>query len=214
MADIGTDHAYLPAHLVKSGAVTRAIAADVMPGPLEAARQTVTAANLADRIDLRLGDGLQVLQPGEATTVTLCGMGGGLMAQLLASGQGAPGGGTLDGIERLVLQPMESPERLREWLTGNGWRIGHEELVEDAGRIYVVMAAERGEQSLRRDELLIGPLLQEAGGQLLQRYSARWIAQLERALAGAQQSDRPEALARAAALKDEIRMLKEVAARA
>jgi tRNA (adenine22-N1)-methyltransferase len=207
MADIGTDHAYLPAYLIQSGAVPRAIAGDVMPGPLDAARQTVEAAGLSDRIELRLGDGLQVLQPGEVKTVTLCGMGGALMAQLLEAGD-------LAGIERLVLQPMESPERLRAWLTGHGWRIVHEELVEDAGRIYVVMAAERGEQQLRLDELLIGPLLQAAGGELLQRYSARWIAQLERALAGARQSDRPEALARAAALNEEIERLRAISARA
>lgn len=207
MADIGTDHAYLPAYLIQTGAVPRAIAGDVMPGPLEAARQTVEAAGLTDRIQLRLGDGLQVLHPGEVTTVTLCGMGGALMAQLLEAA-------SLASIERLVLQPMESPERLRSWLTGNGWRIVHEALVEDAGRIYVVMAAERGEQHLGPDERLIGPLLQAAGGEILQRYLARWIAQLERAAAGARQSDRPEAVARVAELAEEIALLRAVGARA
>lgn len=207
MADIGTDHAYLPAYLIETGAVPRAIAGDVMPGPLEAARQTVESAGLADRIELRLGNGLQVLKPGEATTVTLCGMGGALMAELLAAV-------SLASIERLVLQPMESPERLRAWLTGHGWRISHEELVEDAGRIYVVMAAERGDQHLEPDQLLIGPLLQAAGGEILQRYSARWIAQLERAVAGARQSDRPEAVARVATLMEEIALLRAVSARA
>lgn len=207
MADIGTDHAYLPAFLIETGAVPRAIAGDVMAGPLEAARQTVTEAGLLDQIELRLGDGLQVLRPGEVTTVTLCGMGGALMAQLLAAV-------SLESIKRLVLQPMESPERLRGWLTSNGWRIVHEELVEDAGRIYVVLAAERGEQQLSPDELLIGPLLQEAAGRILQRYLARWIAQLERALAGARQSDRPEAIARAQELTEEIALLRAVGARA
>lgn len=207
MADIGTDHAYLPAYLIETGAVPRAIAGDVMPGPLEAARQTVESAGLADRIELRLGDGLQVLRPGEVTTVTLCGMGGALMAQLL-------GAVSLESIERLVLQPMESPERLRAWLTSHGWRIVHEELVEDAGRIYVVMAAERGEQLLAPDELLIGPHLQATAGEILQRYLARWIAQLERAVAGARQSDRPEAVARVAELTEEMTLLRAVGARA
>lgn len=207
MADIGTDHAYLPTYLIETGAVPNAIAGDVMPGPLEAARQTVEAAALSDRIELRLGDGLQVLRPGEVATVTLCGMGGALMASLLEAV-------SLETIERLVLQPMESPERLRAWLTGHGWQIVHEELVEDAGRIYVVMAAERGEQHLQPDELLIGPLLQEAAGEILQRYLARWIAQLERAVAGARQSDRPEAVARVAELQEEIALLRAVGARA
>lgn len=212
MADIGTDHAYLPTYLIETDAVPWAIAGDVMPGPLEAARQTVEAAGLADRIELRLGDGLQVLRPGEVATVTLCGMGGALMASLLEAV--SLESVSLKSINRLVLQPMESPEWLRAWLTGHGWRIVHEELVEDAGRIYVVMAAERGEQHLQPDELLIGPLLQAAAGEILQRYLARWIAQLERAVAGARQSDRPEAIARVEALLEEIALLRAVGARA
>jgi tRNA (adenine22-N1)-methyltransferase len=207
MADIGTDHAYLPTYLVQTGAVPRAIAGDVVPGPLEAARQTVEEAGLTDRIELRLGDGLRILRPGEATTVTICGMGGGLIVTLLENGP-------LEGVERLVLQPMESVERVRAWLVANGWRLIAEVLVEDAGRLYVILAAERGEQHLRPDELLVGPHLQAAGGELLQRYLTDWLGQLQRALAGARRSDRPEAQARAAELTARIQMLEEVRDRA
>ncbi len=65
VADIGTDHAYLPIYLVQSGQVMRAVAADISPGSLESARQAVTAAGLEERISLRLGSGLSVLTPLE-----------------------------------------------------------------------------------------------------------------------------------------------------
>jgi tRNA (adenine22-N1)-methyltransferase len=207
LADIGTDHAYLPAHLVQTGAVPRAIAADVLPGPLEAARTTVAEAGLAGRVELRLGNGLQVLTPGEVATATICGMGGPLIAEILAAGPTA-------GLKRLVLQPMGGEEALRRWLAGHGWRIGDEVLVEDGGRIYVIIQAEPGVMTLENDDAFIGPHLRKKGGPLLIRYAEILKNQAERALEGARQSDRPEAQARVADLQNRIRMLEEVIANA
>lgn len=204
-ADIGTDHAYLPAYLVEQGAVPGAIAGDIMPGPLEAARATVMEAGLAGRIDLRLGSGLQVLNPGDAACAAICGMGGSLIADILAAGP-------LAGIRRLVLQPMGGEERLREWLTDNGFRLVAEELAEDAGRIYVIMAAEPGAMRLTEAEKVIGPFLINQRGPLLDRYAEIILGQLRRALEGARRSDRPEALERAADLARRIDMLEEVLA--
>ncbi|MDB4897285.1 MAG: hypothetical protein JWN15_3547 [Firmicutes bacterium] len=205
VADIGTDHAYLPAYLVQTGRVPWSIAADVMPGPLEAARTTVVAEAVSGDVSLRLGSGLQVLRPGEVATVTICGMGGPLIAEILATGP-------LGGLERLVLQPMGGEERLREWLAANGWRLVAEELVADAGRIYVILAAEPGVMSLTEPELLVGPYLRQAGGPLLGRYLRFLREQLERALVGARQSHRPEAVARTGALEQRMQILEEAIA--
>lgn len=205
MADIGTDHAYLPTYLIESGTVPSAIAGDVVAGPLDAARMTVHEAGLSDQVELRLGNGLQVVKPGEVRTATICGMGGPLIAEILAAGP-------LEGIERLVLQPMAGEERLREWLAANGWKLVDEQLVEDAGRIYLILVAERGSMTLTEGELLIGPHLRQHGGALLARYAEILLAQLERALAGARQSDRAEARERAAELTGRIGLLKEVIA--
>jgi tRNA (adenine22-N1)-methyltransferase len=207
VADIGTDHAYLPAYLVQAGAVPRAIAADVMPGPLEAARTTVAEAGLQAQIELRLGNGLAVLSPGETATATICGMGGPLIAEILAAGPTA-------GLERLVLQPMGGEAALRRWLAENGWRLTAERLLEDSGRIYVVMAAEPGDMTLSEIDELIGPLVRGAGGPLLGRYAGIFLAQDRRALEGARRSEKPEAGARARELEHRIHLLEEVVAHA
>lgn len=203
LADIGTDHAYLPAHLVQAGRIPRAIAGDILPGPLDAAWATVTEAGLLDRIELRLGSGLRVLTPGEAACASICGMGGGLIAEILADGP-------TEGLRRLVLQPMAGEERLREWLAAHGWRLMGEELLEDAGRLYLILVAERGEMQLSEGERLVGPLLRQQGGPLLARYVQIQLDQAKRALEGARRSDRPEARERAAELEHRIRLLKEV----
>ncbi len=207
LADVGTDHAYLPAWLVGAGRVPRAIATDLMPGPLEAARATVVAEGLTDRIDLRLGSGLGPVVPGEAVCATICGMGGALIATILAAGP-------LGGIHRLVLQPMGGEERLREWLCGSGWRLVDEALVEDGGRIYAILVAEPGCMTLTPTELVAGPFLLQKGGPLLARYAGILLQQARRARAGAGRSERPQARERVDLLEDRIRLWEEVVARA
>lgn len=207
LADVGTDHAYLPAALLQAGRIPRAIAGDILPGPLEAARATVAEAGLQDRIDLRMGNGLQILQPGEAATASICGMGGPLIAEILAAGP-------LEGIRRLALQPMAGEERLREWLVGSGWRIVDEQLVEDGGRIYVVMAAERGAMALNEAETALGPHLLRKGGPLLVRYAGLLLRRGREAREGAGRSSRPEVQERVQELDGRIRLLEEVIGRA
>jgi len=203
LADIGTDHAYLPAHLVQAGRIPRAIAGDILPGPLEAARTTVAEAELGDRIELRLGSGLQVLTPGDAACASICGMGGPLITEILTAGP-------LGELQRLILQPMAGEEHVRLWLMRNRWRLIAEELVEDSGRLYVVLVAEPGVMTLSPGELLIGPFLRQTGGPLLQRYVRLQLDLARRAIAGAGSSDRPEARERVAELGERIRLLEEV----
>lgn len=203
LADIGTDHAYLPAHLVRTGIIPFAIAGDLMPGPLEAARATLVSEALQDRVQLRLGSGLRILQPGEVATASLCGMGGPLIARLLSEGP-------LEGIRRLVLQPMGGEQRLRSWLGENGWRLVGEELVEDAGRIYVVLAAEPGRMELTDLETLVGPLLRERGGPLFAAHLGSMLRRARRAREGALRSPAPEAGVRAEELRRRIATLEEV----
>ncbi|MEW8979443.1 MAG: class I SAM-dependent methyltransferase [Symbiobacterium sp.] len=204
-ADIGTDHAYLPTFLVGQGRVQRAIATDIRPGPVAAARATVAAAGLADRIEVRLGPGLTVLAPGEAACVAICGMGGPLIARILDDGP-------LDGVARLVLQPMGGEAQLRRWLAEHGWHLVAEEIVADGGRLYPVLVAEPGRMELTRAEEEVGPLLLRQGGALVQRHVAEKLALARRALAGAERSDSPAARARAAELAELVRVLSEVAA--
>ncbi|WP_241154441.1 tRNA (adenine(22)-N(1))-methyltransferase [Staphylospora marina] len=140
LADIGADHAFLPIHLTLTGRIRFAVVGEVNRGPWSNALRRVQEAGLRSRIDVRLGDGLSVLRPGEADVVVIAGMGGTLMANLLEAGKDK-----LDGVRRLVLQPNIGGRRVREWLLEGGFTITAESLVEDAGILYEVIAAEPGD---------------------------------------------------------------------
>lgn len=136
MADIGTDHGYLPVYLVREGICPRAIAADLRPDPLEAARRHVTAAGLTEKIALRLGDGLAPIAPDEVDDVVIAGMGGETIAGILAAADWVQ-----DPRLRLVLQPMTRAEELRRYLLYHGFSIEAERLVQDGRHLYPVLAA-------------------------------------------------------------------------
>ena len=124
LADIGTDHAYLPVHLVQSGVCPSAIASDIGAGPLDAARRTVTENGLTSEIALRLGDGLATVKAGEVEDVAIAGMGGETIVAILEAAPWVQN----EGI-RLILQPMTRAEDLRRWLLTHGFTILGEHLI-------------------------------------------------------------------------------------
>jgi tRNA (adenine22-N1)-methyltransferase len=138
-ADIGTDHGYLPAALLLEGKVQRAIAADIGQAPLDRARATAVKYGLEERMDLRLGDGLHVLAPGEADAIVIAGMGGDTIVSILSAAPWARRGPTL------LLQPMSHAEVLRDALPGLGLLVTGERLVEDKGVLYPILTATGGE---------------------------------------------------------------------
>lgn len=209
VADIGTDHGYLPVDLVSSGRCPRAIATDIAAGPLAAARALVEREGLSDRIQLRRGEGLAVLAPGEADTLVLAGMGGVLMARLL--GQRPE---VAHSLYRLVLQPMTAAASLRRWLAANGFRFVHEELVEDGDRIYEIIVTEPGEEPGRQDmpDIMyeVGPILAERRDPLLDQLLAERIRRLEKALADLAGADSAGARRAEAVIRKRLEELREV----
>jgi tRNA (adenine22-N1)-methyltransferase len=153
MADVGTDHAYLPLYLAETGQIEKAVAIDVNPGPFASARDAVLRSGMADKIDVRLGDGLQVLVPNEVDVAVLAGMGGITMIQIMEASPNV-----MQTLTRLVLQPMIAASQVRRWLQSNGWRIVDETIVQDEGRLYEVLAAEPGWMEAS-DLLEVGPIL-------------------------------------------------------
>ena len=133
VADIGTDHAYLPVFLIKEGISSMAFACDVSDGPLENAKKTIEKSGVSG-ITLRKGDGLDAVSPEEVDTVVIAGMGGDLIARILESSPWIKN----DRYE-LVLQPMTAVEDLREYLCKNGFAIQKEEAVSAHNRIYTAM---------------------------------------------------------------------------
>lgn len=139
LADIGTDHAYIPIELLKSGKIDFAILSDINKGPLENARKEIRRQGLADKTDLRLGSGLEVLESGEVDQVIIAGMGGILIADLIEKKLGL-----CKSLDKMILQPMQAQEDLRSYLNKRGFSIIDEYLVREDFRIYEIMEVRYG----------------------------------------------------------------------
>jgi tRNA (adenine22-N1)-methyltransferase len=185
LADIGTDHAYLPIYLAKQNKISRAFACDVSQGPLEGAKRAIAAAGLAEKITACLGDGLNALpKENNVDTAVLAGMGGATMAEILENARGMA-----EKIKRLIFQPMNDGARLRRWLAENGWRIIDEELAFDEGRLYEIICAERGSMTIDSDILFeIGPVLKEKKHPLLKEHITALLEKSKKILQGMAES--------------------------
>lgn len=137
LADIGTDHAYLPIALCEQGKIERAIATDIHKGPYQSALAAVQNHKLDNKIDVRLGNGLYPLMPGEVDTLTLAGMGGRTILEILFARPDI-----LSEISDLIVQPQGLESKVRYDLLKAGWLLKEENLVEE-GRVYVIMAFSR-----------------------------------------------------------------------
>ena len=184
LADIGTDHGYIPAELLRSGRAEKAVAADIGAAPLDRARQTARLYGLENRIDFRLGDGLAVLKPGEADVIVIAGMGGDNIAEILSA---APW--SRDG-PLLLLQPMSRAEVLRQWLAEREFCLRAERLVQDKGVLYPILTVQgAGNRIITEAEAWGGVLL--ADDPLWGKYLETVILRLRRAAAGLERARNP-----------------------
>ena len=142
MADIGTDHGALPIMLVKSGRCQKAIASDINKGPVEIVTKRVGLARMVEKIEIRKGDGLQILKPGEVNLIVIAGMGGALITEILGT---SPNICKRNDVQ-LILQPNTEPGVVRAWLTANNFIITKEELAYDQGKFYEMMWTEFSER--------------------------------------------------------------------
>ena len=136
-ADVGTDHAYLPVFLVRSGRCPQCIAGDIGEGPLENARETVKEYGVEHKVRLVLSDGLDCPEYRDAQDIVIAGMGGEMIVDILSR---APF--LRNRRFRLILQPMTRAEEVHRFLSENGFRLVQEQAVTDAGRVYLVLCAE------------------------------------------------------------------------
>ena len=135
LADIGTDHGYLPIALCQSGKIPSAIACDINPLPLRSAEENIAKYGLSNKIQTRLSDGLKELAPDEVDDIVIAGMGGELIRDILSS---APW--VKDEAKHLVLQPMTHHDDLIRWLYENGFDIDRQAAVLDDGKYYTVLS--------------------------------------------------------------------------
>ncbi len=139
VADIGTDHAYLPAYCVINGICPNAFAMDVNEGPLNSAEQTVKTNGISDKIELRLSDGIEKLNPGEADVIVIAGMGGLLIESILKAHPEVLKEGTV-----LILQPMLAQKELREYLYSSQNAVTDEYLAVEGEKVYNIIVARAG----------------------------------------------------------------------
>lgn len=155
LADVGTDHGYLPVYLLQRGVIDHAIASDINKAPLDHARATAREYGVEDKMDFRLCAGLADISAEETDTVAIAGMGGETILSIL---EAAPW--TCDGAHTLILQPQTKIALLRRWLAEHGFAFLRERLVRDKGQLYAVLVVSRGEtRALSEGEALCGVLL-------------------------------------------------------
>ncbi len=179
VADIGTDHAMLPVYLVQNEICKKAIASDIAQKPYEGARTFVQEHNLTDKIDVRLGAGLEKIAPDDATDIVIAGMGGELIVSIIEAASW-----TKNEKYNFILQPMSKASILRSWLLTNGFSIESETAVTDSGRDYTIINSRyTGEKILPTEiEIYAGKLVpcqNDSARRLLRKQAAMLENQLK-----------------------------------
>lgn len=205
LADIGSDHAYLPIYALEHHLIRTAIAGEVIQGPYEASIKNVRSYGYDSQIDVRLGDGLSILTDSDhVDTITICGMGGPLIAQILQQGASK-----LKPHTRLVLQSNVQTEALRRTLEHLDFEITQELIFKEKGHIYELVVADYQSNSrpLTKQELKFGPiLLRYKNAQFIEKWQ-REVDALEKIKA---QLDATKHQQRLEEINAEIEMINEV----
>lgn len=144
VGDIGTDHGYLPVYLIENRISKKVIGTDISSNSLKKIKQFVDLKGLNNFIDIRLGDGLNVIKPFEIDTVVIAGMGGLLIRDILSYNKDVT-----DSITYFILQPNVAAKELREYLYDNNFTILDEKLVKESNKFYEVIYATRGKCLLK-----------------------------------------------------------------
>jgi tRNA (adenine22-N1)-methyltransferase len=211
LADIGSDHAYLPCYVVKKGLVPFAIAGEVVDGPFQSAQRQVRDEGLAEYISVRKGNGIEVVSDGEVDCITIAGMGGTLIAAILEAGKEK-----LSSVQRLILQPNISAISIRQWLLENDWELIDEGIIEEDQKIYEVLVAEKGDpkrpyKADLQTSLLMGPFLIDKKSAV---FTKKWLEEKRNweriltRLADANQSD--DIQQKREELETKVKMVEEV----
>ena len=207
VADIGTDHGYIPIYLVKEGICEKAIASDINKGPIEKAKVNVAFEGVSNKVKCLLGSGLNPLKVGEVNGVILAGMGGNLTRDILLA--------DMEKVKKydfIILQPAQNPEVLREFLYKNDYEIIDEDLIKDEGRFYELFKVKYNENSEKlvfEDELEyeVSPLLREKGHPLFKEFIEEKINRCETILSFIKE-DTEAAKKRKSDLEEKINKLK------
>ena len=216
VADIGTDHGYIPIYLIEQNLSPKVIAMDINKGPLERARIHIAGSGMSDRIETRLSDGLAAVKPKEVEEMIVAGMGGGLVIHILEEGKQIVS--TLKGC---ILQPQSEIQKVREYLVEHGFRFEAEDMVEEDGKYYPMMrvvppeycehkTADWQEDCKKEEwEYLYGPLLLKNKNPILYEYLKREIRIREDILLGLAGKDGERIKERMTEIEHELEVAKK-----
>ncbi|RRK11005.1 tRNA (adenine-N(1))-methyltransferase [Lactiplantibacillus garii] len=209
VADIGSDHAYLPANLALNQRISWGVAGEVVKGPFENARHEINKLGLNAVLEARLADGLAAILPADRIdTVTIAGMGGPLIRHILEAEPQR-----LNGVQRLVLEPNVGEATVRAWLAANQFQITAERILAEDGHTYEVLCADRVTHAVHYSEaeLLFGPFLLKEKSPV---FIAKWHRELQRSERAVDQMQRAKVVptAQLAAANAKINLIKGVLA--
>lgn len=206
VADIGTDHAYLPIYLVLNSIAPKVIAVEFNPGPLEKAKQNIIKYQLCDKIEVRNGYGFEPISSEEVETAVIAGIGGTSIIDIIESSQS-----TARSLNSLILQPMNKVELVRAYLRDNNFELKDEELILEDNRYYEILSAASG-PSVEYDELFfeIGPILLKKNHPLLAEYLEEKISHYWQVINSLERSSNVGAQEKKEYLKSKIRYLEKV----
>ena len=155
LADVGTDHGYIPIALIQRQKIKSAIAMDINKGPLARAQDNIASARLGDYIQTRLSDGVAALGEGEADSILIAGMGGELVIHILSEGEKV-----CKAASELILQPQSDIRKVREYLRLHHYKIVDEDMICEDGKYYAMMRVKHGKMTpLTEIEQKYGPVL-------------------------------------------------------
>ena len=186
LADVGTDHGYIPIALIQRQKIKSAIAMDINKGPLARAQDNIASARLGEYIQTRLSDGVAALGEGEADSILIAGMGGELVIHILSEGEKV-----CKAASELILQPQSDIRKVREYLRLHHYKIVDEDMICEDGKYYPMMRVinvELDNAWMKMDEQtrvacdIYGPLLLRNGNPVLRRFLVRQHRQLTQIL--------------------------------
>ena len=203
VADVGTDHGYIPIYLVEHGKNPSAIAMDVNKGPLEKAKENISLHGLEEKIKTRLSDGLKQLCSGEAESVVIAGMGGGLVMKIMEEGSLHK-----NEIKEWILQPQSEINKVRQYLNEEGYAIVEENIVIDEGKFYPMMRVTEGDrEEYAEEELCYGKRLLEQKNPVLKMFLEKEIRIKEEILERLQRTEGGQVAKRIEEIEEEIQRL-------
>lgn len=184
VADVGTDHGYIPIYLIETKKSPKAFAMDVNKGPLLRAKEHIAEHGLETRIETRLSDGVRALQKGECDCVVVAGMGGALTIKIMEEGKDI-----FRNLKEFVLQPQSELQKVRAYLCENAYFIAEENMVLEDGKFYPMFRVINGQsQEYQAIELCYGKLLLEQKNAVLKNFLEKEKAVKELILSNLEQS--------------------------